>query len=148
MQHGAIGLLSGFGIVVVCYLIACYAIAASRKGRVGVTVTTQRHDVFVPIDPATVFARLAQIGDRYRVDDVDPVTRRLVLSSSVTLFTWGYFYPVAIHPHGPAGSRIEIGIRSRLPQRGALMTALVTHALLRCADEISEWLEVPAARVA
>ena len=130
--------------VVLGVVVVCYVIAAQRRGRVGVTVATRRSDVFLPMDPAAVFARLQQIGARYRVDDADPATRQLVLSSPVTLFTWGFFYPVAVHPHGTAGSRIEIGIQSRLFQWGRL----VTHAHVRCAEEISQWLGVPAARVA
>ena len=134
------------GVVVSLAIVAvCYAVAVGRKGRVGLTVTgSRRRDVFAPLDPAAVFARLQQIGGRYRVDDADPATRRLVLSSSVTLFSWGFFYPIEIHPHGTAGARIEVGIQSRLIQWGPV----VTNAHQRCADELSQWLSVPAARVA
>jgi hypothetical protein len=134
----------GLGIVLV-FIVIGYAVAFTRKGRVGATtIGTRRQEAFIPADPPAVFARLQKISGRLQIDDADPATNRLVLSSSVSLFTWGFLYPIEIHPHGAGGSRVVIGIHSKVFQAGPL----VTRAHSQCTEEISQWLAVPAARVA
>ena len=138
-QSALWGWIIGFGFVALGFLVA-----SSKKGRVGVaTIGARRHELFAPGDPATVFARLQRINPRYRIDDANPGSLQLVLSTPPSLFTWGFLYPVTIHEH-VGGSRVEIGIRSKLFQIGPI----VTRAHAQCVDAVSQVLGVPAARVA
>jgi hypothetical protein len=132
-------------VFIIGSIVVGYVIALTRKGRVGVTlVGSRRHELFVPLDPDSVFARLQRVDVRYRIDDADPATKRLVLSSSPSLFTWGFLFPINIRDHAGGGSDIEVGIHSRLVQAGPL----VTRAHARCLDDISQALGVPATRAA
>ena len=92
-------------------LIFCgvgYAIAFTRKGSVARDrLGASRIDIHTPADPATVFARLSALSGRVHVDDKDPQTKILVLSTPVTFFTWGFLYPVYLHAEG-SGSAIEV----------------------------------------
>jgi hypothetical protein len=121
-----------------------YAIAASRVGKVAsASLGSRRTDVNTPADPQTAFDRIAAIGGKFKVDDKDPSTKILVLSSGITFGTWGFLYPVYIHAAG-SGSRIEIGCHSKFIQMGPLVTRW--HKL--CVEAIEEVLSPPTARVA
>jgi hypothetical protein len=118
--------------------------AFTRRGSVGgTTMGSRRLEVRVPADPQTVFTRLLQITGRYKVDDSDRDGRIIVLSSSPTFATWGFFYPVIVHPEA-SGSRIEIGIQSKFIQFGPL----VTRAHKQAVTAIEQLLSIPTARVA
>lgn len=75
-----------------------------------------------PLAPDAVFARLrsASLG-RFALGDSDAASRVLVFASAVTPFSWGFFLPVFIRA-ASAGSRIDVGIRSRLKQWGPVVT--------------------------
>jgi hypothetical protein len=130
-------------VFIVLLIVVGYIVALARKGRVGVTVIgSRRRELFVPLDPATVFERLQRVHVRYRVDDADLASRRLVLSSSVSPFTWGFLFPVNIHDQTDGGSHIEVGIVSKMFQAGPL----VTRAHARCIEDIQQALDAPGRR--
>ena len=120
-----------------------YAIAFTRKGSVRGTSMPGRQEVLSsPASTAEVFAALRQIGHPFKVDDADETARILVLSSPVTLFSWGFFYPVYITPIGPH-SRITVGCSSKLIQIGPV----VTNAHNKCVRAIEAALGAAPARV-
>ncbi len=119
-----------------------YAIAYTRRGSVRSGMSERRLEIQTPGDPDSVFAALVAIGPPYRVDDADRETRTAVLSSRPSLWSYGFLYPVIVHPAVPDGSRIELGVRSRFFHIGPG----VGIAHLRCAKEIERLLTVPTAR--
>jgi hypothetical protein len=123
-----------------------YLVAVSRTGKVaGASMGGRRLEVHTPADPKTAFERILTIGGKFKVDDRDPEGKILVLSSSVTFGTWGFLYPVYIHPAADGGgSHILIGIHSKFIQWGPL----VTKWHKQCARAIEELLAPPTARVA
>ena len=121
-----------------------YAVAFSRKGKVAsTTMGGRRTDVLTQATPEQAFAAIAAIGKPYTVDDRDPASKILVLSSSVTFFSWGFLYPVFIEPEG-GGSRIKVGCHSKFVQMGPI----VSNAHQKCVAAIEQALSLPAARVA
>lgn len=86
--------------------------------------------------PDAVFAKLrsAMLGNR-KVADSDAARRVLVLSSPVSGWAYGYFFPVFIRGAG-AGSIIEVGI---LP-KSIDVEPRVEKALAACAAEIKKVL--------
>ena len=135
---------SEFFLVLLVVIGVGYFIAFTRKGKVAsATIGSRRLEVRSAADPATVFQRLALMKGPITVDDKDPNANILVLSSSVTLFTWGFLYPVLLHPEG-TGTRIEIGCHSKFIQLGPL----VSKAHRQCAEAIELMLSVPEARIA
>ncbi|MEV0701948.1 hypothetical protein AB0I53_29095 [Saccharopolyspora sp. NPDC050389] len=55
----------------------------------------------------------------------------MLLSSRPTAFTWGFFYPAVVYAEG-AGTRVDLGIKSKAVQYGPLVTQAhrkLAHAL-------------------
>ena len=116
-----------------------FAYAMTHRGTVaGATLGGRRLEVHAPIDPQRAFVRIASLAaGKIRVDDADPVMRIVVLSSAPGPFSWGFVYPVFVLAEG-TGSRIEIGIQSKLFQAGPQVAA--AHA--QCARVIEAVLAV------
>lgn len=120
-------------------------VAFLRRGSVsGTAMGFRRRELFSPAAPPEVFARLVQMVGHHRVDDADASSNMLVLSSPPTMGTWGFLYPVIIHPAAGGGSRIEIGCRSKVIQLGPL----VTRAHKQCVEAVKLLVGLPEARVA
>jgi hypothetical protein len=121
-----------------------YMIAFTRKGSVRTArLGGRRLDVHTPADPKAVFARLSAMRGKFTADDSDATANIIVLASPVTFFSWGFLYPVFIHPDG-AGSRIEIGIQSKFIQIGPVVGKWHRD----CVAAIEQALALPEARVA
>lgn len=111
------------GIVVLVAIAAGYAIATMRRADAKATQPSGKSITLdAPLAPDAVFAllRTAPLG-RFKLGDSDAANRVLVFASSVTPFSWGFFFPVFVRP-GSAGTRIEAGIKSRLFQWGPIVT--------------------------
>ena len=110
-----------FFIIPLILVTVGYLIAFTKKGKVAtVRMGSRVTDVRVPMDPDSVFRKLQGIGGLYKVDDADPQQHILVLSSGVTLFSWGFLYPVFIRREG-SGSVIQVGIQSKFIQWGPIV---------------------------
>jgi hypothetical protein len=128
--------------VLMLLLIAiAYVVAFSRKGNVRMAMSASQREIHTPADPATVAECIKRLGPPYTVDDhADGI---IVLSSPVTFFSWGFFYPVLIQPEG-SGSKIVVGVKSKVFQLGPI----VMRAHSQCAEAIERALSIPSARVA
>lgn len=121
-----------------------YMIAFTRKGSVRTArLGARRLEVHTPADPKAVFQRLSQLRGKFTADDSNAEANVLVLASPVTFFSWGFLYPVYVHPEG-SGSRIEIGIQSKFIQVGPVVGKWHRD----CVAAIEQALALPAARVA
>lgn len=132
MSTEATFLLSlGISAVVVTAVMLVWAF--SRTGSVTtVRMTKRRVALHTEVPPQVVYAWLVQhcpVG--YSVEDHDPARGVVILSSRVTLFTWGFFYPAIVYAHG-TGTRVDLGIKSKMFQYGPLVTRdhrKLAHAL-------------------
>ena len=131
----------------VCFLlviIAGYVIAFTRKGTVAsASIGSRRKEFLVPADIETAFRSISAIRGKLTVDDRDPATKVIVLSSPVSFFTWGFLFPVFLHPEG-TGTRVVLGCHSKFFQIGPL----VTKAHDECEAAIMSAFALPHARVA
>jgi hypothetical protein len=130
-----------FWVVFLLLIVIAYVVAFSRKGSVRMAMPSSQREIHTPADPATVAERLKHLGPPYVVDDHDG--NLIVLSSPVTFFSWGFFYPVHIHPEG-TGSKIVVGVTSKVFQIGPI----VMRAHTKCVESIEQALSIPSARVA
>ena len=134
-----------FFVVPLVVVVIGYLIASTRRGSVsGTRIGSRRHTIHNAADPQLVFDRITAIGHPFRIDDSDPQTKRIVLSTSPTFGTWGFFYPIEIKASPTGGTQIDIGIASKFVQIGPLVTKWHNKAK----DSIVDLLGVPAARVA
>jgi hypothetical protein len=121
-----------------------YVIASRRRGNVHKHVIGSSQIVVeTAAEPRAAFDAITHIGAPYRVDDTDAERLRIVLSKSPTVWTAGWFFPIEIAAE-EGGSRITIGIRSRLLFGGALP---MLHAHKRCANAIRALFAMPEMRV-
>lgn len=131
------GLVGGLSVMIVGYPIALTRKGSVRKARMG----TRHLEIRTPIDPQSAFERIRTIGSPFKVDDADAQENIIVLSTPVSFATWGFLYPVFVHPDG-AGSRIDIGIESKFMQFGPI----VGKKHRDCVRAIENELSIPAAR--
>jgi len=123
-----LGILVGGAIVTVMVIVALARKANARTAR----PTARNITVTTALAPDAAFAKLARAPlGRFRLGDSDPERNVLVFVSSITGFSWGFFFPVFIRPGSggpasggpaPGGSAIETGIASRAFQWGSLVT--------------------------
>jgi hypothetical protein len=130
-----------FWVAFLLMLAIAYVIAWTRKGTVKMSMSASPRELHSPADPATVAERIRHLGKPYTVDDDSGTV--ICLSSPVTFMSWGFFYPVHIHPEG-TGSKIVVGVRSKIFQVGPIPAR--AHA--KCVEAIEQALSVPAARIA
>lgn len=105
-------------------VVLMYMYVGTRTGTIEQVLPTPRmQSVPARGDIASVFAQIVQAapGAGLSVDAKELDTGRILLASGVTMFTWGFFYPVMIKVD-PAGTRVEVGIKSKLFQWGPLVT--------------------------
>lgn len=130
-----------FWPVFLVLIAIAYVVAFTRKGNVRMGMSSSTREIFSPASPQDVLARLQMIGTPYQIDAAEgPI---VILSSGVTFGSWGFFYPVHVHPEG-SGSKIVVGISSKVFQIGPL----VTRARNKCVEAIEATLSVPVARLA
>jgi hypothetical protein len=122
-------------------LVVSYVVAFTRKGSVKMAMSGSPRELHSPADPATVAERIRGLGRPYSVDD--HADNLICLSSPVTFFSWGFFYPVHIHPEG-TGSKIVVGVKSKVFQLGPIPM----RAQHKCVEAIEQALSVPTARIA
>jgi hypothetical protein len=119
MGQGAIvGALIGAAVVAVIIFIAILRkMPAATAPRTARQMTLES-----PLPPQAVFEKLKNGAWRcIKVHDSDPDRLVVVLASSVTVFSYGFFYPVFIAAKG-SGSTLEVGIKSRAVQWGPVVT--------------------------
>lgn len=132
--------MQNFWIFFLVAIGVAYVVALTRKGKVSMGMTSRREEISSPASPAEVVGALRLIGHPFKVDDASSST--LVLSSPVSLFSWGFFYPVLITPNG-SGSKIVIGCGSKVLQMGPV----VTNAHKKCVAAVRAALTAAPARV-
>jgi hypothetical protein len=136
MQGALYGAVIG-GVVVVVMLLVAY----SRRGSVaGTQLGGRRREVHTALDPDATFAAVQRVGAPFRLDDANADRRALVLSSSPTIASWGFFYPIVITAGSGGGSTLVIGVRSKVFQYGPIVTRW--HG--KCVDAIEAALAAPA----
>ncbi|HEY0254456.1 MAG TPA: hypothetical protein VGC41_23170 [Kofleriaceae bacterium] len=133
-----------FWVVFLIAIVLGYVIAFTRKGRTSMAMPGRKQDIYTPASPDEVFDLVKRMSGTYKVDDADPNSKIIVLSSSVSFFSWGFLYPVFIAPDGRGGTQITIGCTSKLVQMGPL----VTRAHNQCVEAVERAITVARARVA
>lgn len=121
-------------------------IAFLRRGTVASQPMGSRIETFTTaMEPDAVFDTVARGFYPFKHEDSDRAARAIVLATSPTFATWGFFFPVHIEARPGGGSIVRVGIRSKLFQWGPL----VTRWHLKCTRAIEQAVnaELPAARV-
>lgn len=134
-------LITTVGVVGVFLLVAYLRRGTVASVRMGARV----HEVETELAPDAAFAQLIRGVGTFQHADSDPATRAILLQTNPTFATWGFFYPISIQPGPRGGSRIRIGIKSKVIQWGPLVTKW--HEQCRAACERAVKAELPKARV-
>lgn len=125
-------------------LVTGYGVGILRRGNVRKHFigATQR-EVTTAADPDTAFAAITRIDPPFRVDDADPGSKRIVLSTYPSVVSFGFLYPIEIEAT-EGGSKITIGIKPKFLS-GGFIVKRAAHE--RCARTIEKLFEMPSARV-
>jgi len=120
-------------ILMVAAVCVMFAVGLTRKGSVAtIAMTARRISLHTAVPPDIVYVWLTQhCPTGYLVEDADPARGIVILSSRLTGFTWGFFYPAVIYAEG-ARTRVDLGIKSKVFQYGPLVTRAhqkLAHAL-------------------
>ena len=102
-------------IIAVFYIIAGMRRAPRKKPRHLMTFTitiTPQEALKAVIDFAL------QTG--YEIDDFAETEGRIILSDSISLTSWGFFYPIYVSKNGDGSTLIEVGIKSKAPIAGTI----------------------------
>lgn len=117
-----IGALSGLIVVVVFYVAG-----AVRKPPTPATMRQGRllsfHTAMPPVQVIRAIGWFAQ-QNHYRIEQVDETHGWILLSQPLSLFSYGFFYPIQVTPSQyPGDAQVDIGIRSRAYQYGPVVTS-------------------------
>ena len=126
-------------LIAAAVVVAIFAIVAVRTKVSAKTAEPTRRSITLtsPLSPDAAFAKLAHAKwtGRCKLADSDAQKRVLVLSSGISGWSWGFFYPLFIRPSA-SGSVVEIGVKPRAPQYGLI----VSNNHKACAVEIEKAL--------
>jgi hypothetical protein len=113
----SIGLLVG-GIVVLVIMI----VALTRKMPAhSVQQASRQITLTSPLAPAAVIEKLKSAHwPRLKLHDSNAARGVVVLATGLTIFSWGFFYPVFVTRSG-SGSTIQVGVKSRAMQWGPVV---------------------------
>lgn len=106
------------------FLVGVYVFALNRKATDAVSTKPTRLKTLVsPLGYSDAITRLIQVAPTqgYKIEDVAPDGSRVILGTSITFFSYGFFYPVYFSV-APNGTLVEIGIVSRAFQWGPVVT--------------------------
>src|ERR1041385_6898461 len=128
-----VGAIGGAVIVAIVGIIAALRKISAKT----VAQTRRRMTLTSPLAPAAVIEKLKRAAWRkIKVTDTDADRGVVVLATPMTMFSWGFFYPVFV-TQGGSGSTIEVGIKSRAMQWGPV----VTNNHKACVAEIEQALK-------
>ena len=112
------------GLAVAAFMIAKYMKTARSKTADAATIEPAKRSVSLstPLEAGAAFEKLrrAAIG-RFRLADSNAGRNVLVYETPMTLFSFGFFFPVFGRP-AATGSMLELGIESKTNQRGPVVT--------------------------
>jgi len=114
-----IGLLAAGGVISIALIIS-----ASRKGASAADNKPRRIQSFVTrMTPSAVMRAVITFAQRsgYRIEFLDETEGKIVLSDSVSLSSFGFFYPIFVTPQGGDQTLVEVGIKSRAWQVGPIV---------------------------
>jgi hypothetical protein len=123
--------------IAVLVVAASLAITAlTRKPPAAFTMTRRSTSLDVALPPHEVITRLtAAHPGRLTNASQDPAGGTVMLQSPISAMSWGFYYPVAVTSR-EHGSRVQVGIRSKLFQAGPV----VTRAHRDAVTTIGTWL--------
>ena len=119
-----IGLLAAVGVISIALIIS-----ASRKGVSAADNKPRRIQSFVAsMTPSAVIRAVITFAQRsgYKIEFLDETEGKIVLSDSVSLTSFGFFYPIFVTPQGGDQTLVEVGIKSRVWQVGPVLLSPAT----------------------
>jgi hypothetical protein len=106
------------------YSIA-FILTLTRKGSWALKVKPQRMESFSSIvSPDEALQSIVRFAysSGYKVSNLDELAHRVVLEESISLFSWGFFFPVFISRQADGSTAISVGIRCKFWHYGFVIT--------------------------
>ncbi len=112
-------------LIVVGAVVAIYVFALTRKATDAVKTKPRNIRSFsTPIPYGDAINRLLGFAptQSYKVEDVAPDGSRVILGTSITFFSYGFFYPIYFSVEPGGSTIVEVGIVSRAFQWGPVVS--------------------------
>jgi len=119
-----IGACAG-GLVAILVVVIFFVVSASRKpADVFKTKPKNLRPLVTSIPYGEAINRLLgqAPSQGYKIEEVVPDGSRVILSTPITLFSYGFFYPVYFSVQPDRSTLVEVGIASRAFQWGPVVT--------------------------
>ncbi|MDP9475937.1 MAG: zinc-ribbon domain-containing protein [Actinomycetota bacterium] len=110
-------------LLVIAVIGVLLIIAAMRKPTTAVEARPSRMMSFsTPASRSEVTRSVVRFAQNsgYAIEEISSNEDRIVVSEPPTLTTWGFFYPVYLSQQPDGGTKVEIGVKSKLVQYGPL----------------------------
>lgn len=117
--------LACFFVLVIGITAAFYIVALTRKASDAVRNKPRNvRALITTLAPYDVYNRLLQVAlaAGYKIEDITPDSSRITLGTSLTFFSYGFFYPIYLYSLPNGGTMLEVGIVSRSFQWGPVVT--------------------------
>lgn len=110
------------GIVIASIILI---IVSMRSGKSQIeTKPSDLMSLETPIDDKLALETIVNFAQQtgYSIDTIDESTKRICLSDSATLTSWGFFYPIFISRKSNGLTLVEVGIRSKWVMVGPIVS--------------------------
>jgi hypothetical protein len=113
----------GFVVGATTVALVAFPVAMLRKGGHLVKKRPRRVTAWsTPLAPDEALKAAVEVGKQHRLAVDTEAQGCVVLRSSMTAFTWGFFFPIYAARGDDGVTRVEVGIASRFFQYGPLVT--------------------------
>jgi hypothetical protein len=112
-------------LLVILVLFVVLFIATTRKAGALLGVRTRRMlSVPTPASPDESLKAIIRFAQQsgYKVAAIQETEGLLVLDESISLMTWGFYFPVRVSQQADGLTLVEVGIRSKLFQVGPIVS--------------------------
>lgn len=127
--------LTSFFVILLIGACIGYLVAATRKGSWALKVKPQRMElVSTMISPEESLASIIcfALASGYKISNLDEMANRVVLEESISIWSYGFFFPVLVTKHPDGYTLIKVGIKSKFIQYGPI----VSRSHSRCVNGI------------
>jgi|TARA_Y100000294_G_C8421664_1_gene283060 hypothetical protein len=113
-------------IIIILVIVGFFFVIASlRKGSSVVKKKPRKLNSFTSeLPPDKIFKLVAQLPQRskYKIDNIDETNMTIIISSSASAMSYGFFFPVYITQQTDGKTLVEVGIKGKIPQYGPVVT--------------------------
>lgn len=109
-------------IIIVIILLLCwfaYRAATKSASSVADSEPSQVRSISTPIKTDEVLKIISRYAQQsgYKIELFDPPTGKITLGESMTMMSFGFFFPISVSTDNSGQTIVEVGIKEKMKQR-------------------------------